>query len=103
MKLRDHPFMIRKSGFKNWPPLWTPMRRGEYNKTTAQLGTLSYALMNDLFDNKIFLMMEYKNERYISALHFDDSTFCYQLCSILKAHIGASIQDIGDLNLFHTL
>jgi hypothetical protein len=103
MKLRDHPFMIRKSGFENWPPCWTPKQRGEYTKTTAEVGTLSYALMNDFFDNKIFLMMEYEGDRYISGMQFDDPMFCYQIWTLLKANIGRSIKEIGDLDLSHTL
>jgi hypothetical protein len=103
MKLRDHPLMIRKSGFQNWPPTWTPTRSGEYNCLAVELGTLSHALMNDLFDNKIFLMMEYKGNRYISAMQFDDSTFCYQICSLLKANTGRSLKEIGNLDLSFTL
>ena len=98
MKLRDHPLMTRKSGYQNWPPLWTPTG---YNKLTGENGILSYALMNDLFDNKIFLMMTYEGERYISGMHFDDSVFCYQICSIFKANIGRSLKEIGDLELPH--
>jgi hypothetical protein len=103
MKLRDHPLMIRKSGFGNWPPTWTSTQLGENNKSRAEIGALSYVSMNDLFDNKIFLMMEYEGARYISGMHFDDATFCYQISSILKANIGRSIKEIGDLDLSHPL
>jgi hypothetical protein len=48
--------MTRKSGFTTWPPLWTTTRLDPNDKPTGEIGTLEKVLMNELFDNKIFMI-----------------------------------------------
>jgi hypothetical protein len=102
VKLRDHPRMNRKSGFKTWPPLWTTTRRDQYNPT-GEIGTLQQILMSELIDDKLFMFIEYQGFRYMGAMAFDDPTFCREIYTLLKSKIGVSIKEIGDIDLSPTL
>ena len=103
MQLRDHPLMVRKSGFKTWPPLWTTTRHDYDDKPSGEIGTLEEVFVHQLLDNKIFIFIMFESSRYMGFLSFDDETFCSQICTLLKARIGVSIKDIGDLDLSSTL
>jgi hypothetical protein len=103
VNLRDHPLMTRKSGYATWPPRWTTTRRDQNDKPLGEVGVLEEAMMNDLFDNKIFVFMNYQSSRYMGALHFDDRIFCCQIFTLLKSQVGRSIKDISDLDLSATL
>jgi hypothetical protein len=59
--------MTRKSGFRTWPPLWPTTRLDPNDKPTGEIGILEKALMNELFDNKIFLFVQYQGFRYMAA------------------------------------
>jgi hypothetical protein len=99
MELRNHPLMVRKSGFKTWPPLWTTTRYDETDKPTGEVGTLEQVLMHELVDNKIFLFIQFQGLRYMGFMSFDDLAFCSQIHTLLKANIGLSIKEIGNLDL----
>src|SRR6266513_2747465 len=99
MQLRDHPLMVRKSGFKNWPPLWTTTHYDRNDTPTGEIGTLHQVLTGELFDNKIFLFIQFQGFRYMGSMRFDDLAFCSQVHTLLKANIGLSIEEIGDMDL----
>ena len=44
---------------------------------------------------KCYLTIEHEGERFIGTLRFDDPTICRFIMSMLKSHIGRSIEDIG--------
>ena len=56
-----------------------------------------------LKDHRCFPVIEYQNGMYIACVLFDDQTFCNQIFQILEAHIGFTIDRIGELDLSHTL
>jgi hypothetical protein len=95
--------MTRKSGFCTWPPLWTTTRPDKTDRPTGEIGTLEKAFMNDLFDNKIFLFIQYQGVRHMGALHFDDPGFCCAIFALLNSNPRRSIQEIGDIDLTYTL
>jgi hypothetical protein len=103
MQLRDHPLMIRKSVYPSWPPTWTTTHHDQNDKPTGEIGTLHQVLTSELLDNKIFLFIQFQGFRYMGFMGFDDLAFCSQIYALLKAHIGLSIKEIGDLDLSHTL
>jgi hypothetical protein len=103
MQLRDHPLMVRKSGFKTWPPLWTTTHHDQNNKPTGEIGTLEQVIVHELLDNKIFLFILFQVFRYMGFMSFDDLTFCSQIHTLFKAHIGHSLKEIGDIDLSFTL
>ena len=55
--------------------------------------------MNDLFHTMLFLTIEYQSLRYMGAMQFDDTEFCYEIFNILKSYVGYSIKQIADLVL----
>jgi hypothetical protein len=79
VQLRDHPLMILKSGYLNWPPVWTTTHPRWANKPTGEVGTLEDVMMSNLIDNKIFIFMQYQDSRYMGFVAFVDSTFCGQI------------------------
>jgi hypothetical protein len=103
VKLRDHPLMKRKSGVYAWPPIWTTTRRDPDDKPEGEIGTLEQVLMSHVVDDVLFLVIRHQGFRYMGALGFDDPAFCRTIYDLLNSHIGLSIQEIGDLDLSHTL
>ena len=101
MMLRDHPLMTRKSGYPSWPPAWTTTHPHRDDKPIGEVGILEDVLVSQLNDNKIFMFMHCDGFRYMGLMAFDDITFCSQIGSLLKANIGRSIEEIGDLNVSH--
>jgi len=103
MELRSHPGMTYR-GICNWPPVWTQPRRGEPAKTLrGEVGVLSYVYANENVSNKCYLVIRHDNEPYIGALIFSDLTVCQQITRVLRAQVGRTIQEIGDVDLSHTL
>jgi hypothetical protein len=102
MKLRDHPQMNYRDQV-NWPPVWIHMRRTPLQKLTGEVGILIDADWYAETPTRLFLRMKLDEEKYLGALLFSDETFCKQLHRILQRHIGRSIEEIGDLDLSHTL
>jgi hypothetical protein len=88
LKLRDHPLMTRKSGFKNWPPAWTTRRLDESTKPTDEIGILEMPLRPQRFTNRLFLFIVHGGFRYIASMAFDDPAFRDELYRLLKSNIG---------------
>jgi len=103
MMLRDHPLMIRKSGYHNWPPRWTTTNHDHDDKPIGEVGNLEDVMMSDLINNKVFMFIRHRGCRYMGFMGFDDSIFCSQICSLLKANTGRSIKEIGDSYVSHLL
>lgn len=95
--------MTRKSGLQSWPPAWTTTRLVPNDKPIGEIGILQQALMNDYLSTRIFLFIEFDRYKYMGAMHFDDAKFCSAIYAILLSHVGASLKDIGDLDLSHLL
>jgi hypothetical protein len=95
--------MVRKSGFKTWPPLWTTTHHDQNDKPTGEIGTLEQVIVHELLDNKIFLFILFQSFRYMGFMSFDDLAFCSQIHTLLKANIGRSLKEIGDVDLSFTL
>ena len=102
MPLRDHPLMTRKSGVKSWPPIWISTHPAAGERPTGEVGKLQQALLNNLMNNRIFLFIDYQGFRYMGSMLFDDRTFCSEVYALLNAHVGYSIEEIGDLDVSHT-
>ena len=105
MKLRDHPLMSRGPIY-NWPPVWTQSSRdntylGGTKTLRGEVGVLRY--VNSRISNKCFLVIEHERERYVGCLIFSDLSFCALMRSVLQTHLGRPIQEIGDLDVSHTL
>jgi hypothetical protein len=103
MELRSHPGMTYR-GIPNWPPSWTQSRRDMPPKIArGEVGRLKYVFANENISTKCFLVIEHDGESYVGALIFNDQALCKQITRILRAHVGRSIQEIGGLDLSHTM
>jgi hypothetical protein len=98
MKLRDHPLMSNR-GAPNWPPVWAHAKKDSTKTVTGEVGELIYVHSNCDQLARCYLIIDYKDETYVSTLVFDDRVFCKQLCELLSLHLNKPIQDIGDLEL----
>ena len=47
--------------------------------------------------------MEHCGAEYVGALLLSDLTFCEEIVEVLMQHLGELIQEIGDIDLSHTL
>ena len=95
--------MTRKSGFPNWPPMWTTTHRARGDKPSGEIGILEKPLRPEMFTNRLFLLIQHEGLRYMGSMAFDDPAFCYELYHLLKSHVGQSIKEIGDIDLSFTL
>ena len=103
VELRSHPLMNYR-GVPNWPPVWTNGNQLRGVKITkGEIGVLKYVLVHDQMPNRIFLFIDHEGDGYTGCLLFNDPSFCKQLQTILETEIGASIKEIGDLELSYTL
>jgi len=91
-------------GIPNWPPVWTNGNQLRGVKiTNSEVGVLKYVTVHDQMPNRIFLFIEHEGEAYTGCLLFSDHPFCQAIQTILETQIGASIKEIGDLDLSYTL
>ena len=104
MLLRDHPLMSYK-GNHSWPPAWT-WRDG--NATTKNLkgevGILKDVIPSFISPyNRCFLVMEHRGAEYVGALLLGDTAFCREIFGVLVQNRGKTMQEIGSIDLAHTL
>jgi len=69
----------------------------------ADQGMLKHAILHDQFPNKCFLVIEYNEQRFITPLMFDDTTFCEEISALLQRQCGHTIEEIGELDLVRAL
>jgi hypothetical protein len=100
MQLRHHPAM-RYRGVSNWPPTWT--QPDGTSLSPGEIGILQYVHTNPLLSGKCFLVIEHEGQRWVGSLIFDNAALCRQISEIIKPHLGRTIEEIGDLDVSHTL
>lgn len=98
MKLREHPLM-RYRGTPNWPPKWLQHNTHGVKVIEGEMGVLKFVHARDGPSDKCVLVIEHQRELFVGILLFDNQNFCAQICSLLKAQVGRSIPDIGDLQV----
>ena len=89
MQLRDHPLMSYHRQ-RNWPPVWSTMRAEPFAKPHGEVGILKEAMINDRFDNTVYLKVKIDGRDYLGTLLFDDFGFYYEIYSLLKSRVGCS-------------
>jgi hypothetical protein len=98
MELREHPLM-RYRGIPNWPPIWTQARKTVSRTIRGEVGVLEYVHHVDGDSAKIYLVIKHENQSFVGTLLFSHHGFCHQIARLLRAHIGRSIKEIGDLDV----
>lgn len=102
MQLRDHPLMSFH-GVTNWPPIWTQGTEKNKKIVKDEVGILRYVHDVNPGSHKIYLVIDYEREHYVGTLAFDDIQFRHQITNLLRQQIGHPIEEIGALDLSHTL
>jgi hypothetical protein len=103
MWLRNHP-RVSYRRVPSWPPTW--LWRGG-NETTSPKGELG--ILKDVIPSTIepydrcFLVMEYRGAEYIGALVLSDTAFCRKIFGVLLQNRGKTMQEIGSIDIAHTL
>ena len=99
MTIREMPVMSCR-GTRNWPPIWEAAdRTATLPKITGEIGRLKDAFIDGSRKNRCYLFMEQEGTGYIAVLDFDDTRFCPLFVEVLKGHFGATIKEIGDLDM----
>ena len=76
---------------------------GQNVMASGEVGTLRDVWMSDKSRLTIFLAVSFEDRRYVGCMALADAPFCNQLYSVLRAQIGRTIEEIGDLDLSFTL
>lgn len=103
MKLRDHP-LISHHGVRSWAPNW--LWTGDKTRASpkGEVGVLKEVRLSSIEpSNMCLLIMEHEETEYMGTLVFDDPMFCRQMYGVLLRHLGRRIEEIGHMDLSHTL
>jgi hypothetical protein len=74
-------------------------RGSELAAAAAAGGKRKHAIRHDQLPNKCFLVIECNEQRFITAIMLDDTTFCEQIAELLKHYCGHTTEEIGDVDL----
>lgn len=99
MELRFHPLMSYRN-MANWPPAWIARGRDSNQELRGEIGVLKEVIPSILPPTtRIFLVVEHGGGEYMACLLFDDPSFCGGIFRVLQTHYGATIRDIGSLDI----
>jgi hypothetical protein len=102
IKLRDHP-LISYRGFRTWPPVWTQAGPGHLKTLFGEIGILRCAASSLEPFSQCTLLIDYEKQTFTGVLLFDNPDFCVQICNLLQANVGRSIEEIADLDVSFTM
>lgn len=99
MKLRDlkHRFEGFPHHLPAWPPIWVPDGRGPSDAFGAD-GVLESVSVRRL-EEPLSLRMRYKGREHMACLSWDPPPSLTDVEQVLRAHLGNTITDIGDLDV----
>jgi hypothetical protein len=87
-------------GTRSWPPVWTGLRRIIQR---SEIGVLMQVIRHDETPDRCFLLIRYEKELYMGCLMVDDISFSKQISRLLQSYIGYPVEEIGAIDLSHTL
>jgi hypothetical protein len=67
MQLRNHPLMSYQRQ-RNWPPVWSTTRDESFSKPYGEVGILKRAMINERFDNAVYLRIDIDDRDYLGTL-----------------------------------
>jgi hypothetical protein len=103
MLLRDHPLLTYKRS-RSWPPTWLWRGGNETSNPKGEVGILKDVIPSAIEPyDRCFLIMEHRGAEYIGALLLSDTSFCQEIFGVLVQNRGKPIQEIGSVNLRHTV
>jgi hypothetical protein len=103
MKLREHPLLSYR-GIPSWPPVWSWIDGEENEEPAGEVGVLTEVRLSIIEPpNKCFLIIAHEASFYMGCLLINDLAFCAQVAELLQDYCGYTIEEIGSLDLRHTL
>ena len=98
MQLRDHPTVLNENW---WPPMWVRVDDPSKHPLEGddEAGTLTQVRILDLKNSTLSMRMSHQNRDYVTHLQVRDTEFCLYIYTLLRACIGKSIKEIGDLEV----
>ena len=103
MLLRDHPLMVYK-GDRSWPPRWLRRAANDTTNSRGEVGILKDVIPSFIAPyDRCFLIMEHRGAEYIGPLLLSDTAFCREIVEVLLQNRGKTMQEIGSIDLAHTL
>jgi|SRR5262245_40101508 len=103
MLLRDHPLMTYK-GNRSWPPAWLWVAGYDNTHPQGEVGILKAVVRSRIQPHdRCFLVVEHYGAEYVGALLLNDPAFCRGIFDILNAHVGETVEEIGNIDLSYTL
>jgi hypothetical protein len=103
MWLRNHPLMSYRS-VPSWPPLWLWRAGNDTTNPKGEVGILKDVIPSTIEPyDRCFLVMQHRGAEYIGALLLSDTAFCREIFGVLVHNRGKPIQEIGSVNLRHTV
>jgi hypothetical protein len=100
VKLREYSVRSLHDQVFSWPPLWTGVKEKGHHTLTGEIGTLRYVYANQVVWTKCYLVIEHERENYVGCLFFTSHNLSKQIISLLQRHIGQTIKEIGNLDIF---
>jgi hypothetical protein len=96
--------LLTYRGVRSWPPIWHCLGDGLDRHPKGEVGILREVKVPLLTPfNRCFLVIEYKTNSYMGCIFTNDVVFSTGLGSFLQSHCGESIEQIGSLDMDHTL
>ena len=103
MLFRDHPLLSYR-GVPSWPPAWAWIDGPENKNPKGEIGTLTEVRLSLIEPpNRCYLVIRHEESTYMGCLLINDLSFCAQITQLLQNYCGHSLQEIGSLDLSHTL
>ena len=99
MKLRDlkHRFEGFSDRLRAWPPIWVPGGRGLSGAFGAD-GVLESVCVRRV-EERLSLRMRHEGREHMACLSWDPPPSLMDVEQVLRAHLGHTITDIGDLDV----
>jgi hypothetical protein len=98
LRLRDHP-LFSHSATPTWPPIWVSLANGKITRVTGEVGILKEVRIDEINQDKCFLVIDHNDLKFTGCLMFNDRSFCLQMYHLLLDHCGDTIHDIAELQL----
>jgi hypothetical protein len=103
MRLRNHP-LISYRRVPSWPLTWLWRGGNETTHPKGEVGILKDVIPSTIEPyDRCFLVMQHRGAEYIGALLLSDTAFCREIFGVLVQNRGKPIQEIGSVNLRHTV
>jgi hypothetical protein len=83
--------------------VWAQAGPGHIKTLFGEIGILRCAASSLEPFSQCTLLIDYEKQTFTGVLLFDNPDFCVQICNLLQANVGRSIEEIADLDVSFTM